>query len=279
MNPAAHTFEDRKTADAFATSWNNLPEGSIYTQDQFEDFLTPISRRDVEGMRILELGCGSAGLMVHMASWKPAYLEGVDLGDSVLMAERNMSKSGYKNWKILKGDLTTHESGGFDIAYCVGVIHHLKNPKKGFDSLIRNTKPGGKFHGWVYAREGNTVIVWTVDPIRRIVSRLPWWITKYCIVLPLVTPYFFYAKTLSQLSRWKFLKIFPLYEYSLWISKREFGFFRHIAFDQLVTPQTTYIKKSVIEDWLSSSSVIDQSSTYITNRNGNSWRFGGRVKK
>ena len=28
---------DKKTADAFATSWLNLPEGSVYTPAQFDD--------------------------------------------------------------------------------------------------------------------------------------------------------------------------------------------------------------------------------------------------
>ena len=27
--------KDQKTADAFATSWNNLPAGSVYTPEQF----------------------------------------------------------------------------------------------------------------------------------------------------------------------------------------------------------------------------------------------------
>lgn len=271
--------EDKKTAAAFATSWNNLPEGSIYTRDQFEDFLVPISRKDVEGKRVLELGCGSAGLMVHMADWNPAYLEGVDLGDSVIAATRNMQALSFKSWKVGLGDLTEYTSGGFDLTYCVGVIHHLKNPKKGFDALVRNAKPGGRFHGWVYAREGNTVIVWIVDPIRKCVSRLPWWFTKYFVATPLMVPFFFYAKTLASLPRWIILKKLPLYEYSLWISKREFAFFRHIAFDQLVTPQTAYIPHSTIEAWLANDTRIDQSSTYITNRNGNSWRFGGMIKR
>ena len=32
---------DQRTADAFATSWNNLPEGSVYTPDQVAEFLGP----------------------------------------------------------------------------------------------------------------------------------------------------------------------------------------------------------------------------------------------
>lgn len=267
---------DKKTADAFATSWNNLPKGSVYTKDQFIDWMSPITVSNIEGRRVLELGCGNGSLMVHMINWKSAYLEGVDLGDSVLSAEKNLVN--FKNWKITKQDLTDYRSNGFDFVYCIGVLHHLKDPQLGFESVIKNTKSGGKFHVWVYAREGNGIIVYIVDPIRKVVSHMPWWFTKYLVATPLVIPYYLYAKTLYILKNNSLVKNLPLYEYSLWISRREFGFFRHVAFDQLVTPQTAYIKKETIEKWLKSHPQIVTDSTYIIMRNGNSWKFGGNIK-
>ncbi|MFZ2522320.1 MAG: class I SAM-dependent methyltransferase [Minisyncoccia bacterium] len=267
---------DDKTAQAFATSWNNLPKGSIYTADQFVDWMTPITKGDVKNKRVLELGCGNASLMVHILNWGPSYLEGVDLGDSVLSAEENLLSK--KNWKIVKADLTQYRSEGFDVVYCIGVIHHLKSPKSGFDSVIKNTEKGGKFHVWVYAKEGNGIIIYIVDPIRKVASALPWWIIKYFIATPLVTPFFFYANIVRIFKNVGFVKRLPLYEYSQWISKREYSFFRHVAFDQLVTPQTTYITRSTIESWLVSNDRIDKNTTYVILRNGNSWKFGGSLK-
>ncbi len=268
-------ISDTKTAQAFAESWNHLPGGSIYTREQFEDWIAPLTRADIEGKRVLELGCGNASLMVHMALWKPAYLEGVDLGDSVLSAEKNLA--GTANVKVTQADLVSFASSEpFDVVYCIGVLHHLQEPEKGFESMVRNTKPGGAFHGWVYAREGNGMIVYAVDPIRKIASRLPWWFTKYFLATPLVAPFYLYAKLMRALPRWSSLKKLPLYEYALWIGARGFSFFRHVAFDQLVTPQTAYIPRATIENWLTSRSEIDQQSTYVIKRNGNSWKFGGR---
>jgi hypothetical protein len=97
-----------------------------------------------------------------------------------------------------------------------------------------------------------------------------------------VVPYFFYAKALSIVHRLSSVEVqrilgaAPLYEYSLWIAKQGFLFFRHVAFDQLVTPQTVYLSRQEIEDWISSSPEIESGSTYIIFRNGNSWKFGGR---
>jgi SAM-dependent methyltransferase len=268
---------DKKTAEAFANSWNNLPTGSVYTREQFEDWMAPLRKEDVQGKRVLELGCGNASLLTHVVDWDPAKLDGVDLGDSVVSAEENTKQ--YPDVTIIKDDLVMFTSSEpYDLVYCVGVLHHLQDPQKGFESVVRNTKSGGRFHCWVYAREGNTIIIYVVDPIRKVASRLPWWVTKYFLATPLVTPFYIYAKIVSLLPRWSFLENLPLYKYSLWIGKREFAFFRHVAFDQLVTPQTAYIAKETVEKWLRLYPEIDLDSTYIIMRNGNSWKFGGQKK-
>lgn len=268
---------DAQTAAAFASSWNNLPAGSVYTRRQFEDWLQPLTAADVAGGRVLELGCGNASLLFHMASWEPEHVEGIDLGDSVLSARRNMTAQPNPRWNVTQGDLVTYRGEPRDLVYCIGVLHHLKQPHLGFESVLANTRPGGRFHCWVYAREGNGLIVWVVDPIRKVVSGFPWWATKYLVATPLVVPYFLYAKLLWGLPGFSWLRKLPLYAYSLWIAERDFAFFRHVAFDQLVTPQTAYLERPTIEGWLRDDPRIAPGSTYIIFRNGNSWKFGGKI--
>lgn len=270
--------DDIKTARAFATSWNNLPAGSVYTLAQFEDWVSPLTRSDAEGRSVLELGCGNGSLLFHMAAWGPAHLEGIDLGASVESARKNMEAQSNSRWKVTQADLIFFRGPPRDLVYSIGVLHHLRNPKAGFDSVVANTKPGGRFHCWVYAREGNGLVRWVVDPLRRITSRLPWWLTKYLVAAPLAVPFFIYAKLLHRLSGVGWLKGLPLHAYSLWIAERGFPFFRHVAFDQLVTPQTSYLARATIEGWLADDPRVEPGSAYIIFRNGNSWKFGGRVK-
>lgn len=272
--------KDQRTADAFANSWNNLPPGSVYTPEQFADWMAPLSAADFRGREVLELGCGNGSLLVHSAGWGPRALTGVDLGSSVQTARANLERAGADNAQVVQADLTTYSAGGYDLVYCIGVLHHLQEPEVGFRSVLNNVRPGGRFHCWVYAREGNGIVVALVDPIRKLASRLPWWFTKYLIATPLAVPFYLYAKLLRALvgdspSR---LRGAPLRDYCLWIAPREFAFFRHVAFDQLVTPRTVYIRREDIEGWLARAPSVEPGSSYIIFRNGNSWKFGGTTR-
>jgi SAM-dependent methyltransferase len=272
---------DTRTADAFATSWNNVWEGSVYSREQFIDWMTPIDPATLAGKSVLEMGFGNGSLLYHMGSFGPSKLVGIDLGDTLETARRNLAHLPAGMLELHRGDLTTAQLGQHDLVYCIGVLHHLKNPRAGFEAVLRHTKPGGRFHCWVYAEEGNGVVIHVVDPIRRAVCHLPWWMTKYGVALPLAVPYFAYAKAVRRLSgnpvADRLVSHLPLAEYSKWIAQRPFPFFHHVAFDQLVTPQTWYISRATVESFLSHPDV-DPQSTYLTHRNGNSWRFGGRRK-
>ncbi len=275
-NTVNDTRSDQATAAAFATSWNSLSSGSVYTYDQFRDWLAPLTKRDVHGQSVLELGCGNGSLMHHSLDWQPTHLHGIDLGEAVRSARANLSQTPYTNWTVEQADLVTYQSEGFDLVYCIGVLHHLQDPEAGFRAVVANVRPGGRLHCWVYAKEGNGLVILLVEPIRKIASKLPWRVNKYLVATPVALFFFFYAKILAKAVPHKVFSRFPMYSYCRWIAQRGFSFFHHVVFDQLVTPQTEYLERSTIENWLEDSR-IDPSSTYILMRNGNSWKFGGRV--
>jgi SAM-dependent methyltransferase len=266
---------DAITAKAFSESWNRI--GSVYSRDQFLERFHPIKPEDFRGKTVIEPGFGNGSLLAHVAQCHPARLVGVELGDTLEQTRRNLEGSPVEP-ELRRGDLTTANLGRFDIAYCIGVLHHLDSPDAGFESVLRHTAEGGRFHCWVYARDGNVLVRMVVEPVRRIASRLPWWITKYLIALPMVVPYFLYArllKTFGLLTEKSLLRWLPLFGHTRWIAPEPLRFFHHVAFDQLVTPRTRYIHRKTVERWLQMPG-IDRSSTYIVFRNGNSWKFGGR---
>ena len=270
---------DQTTADKFANSWNNVYDASVYTHEQFLDWISPWNQENVKDKSVIELGCGSGALLTHLSHFKPASLTGVDLGASVNRARQLLGDRA----NIEVGDITQTQElikrfGKQDKAYSIGVLHHLTVPEQGVETLKAITKPGGSFHGWVYAHEGNFIIRAFVDPIRKIVNHFPWWMNKYLVALPLSIPFFIISKTYSCLSKLLGENLpLPLYSYMLWISKRNFSFHHHVAFDQLVTPMTHYITKERVEKWLNDERV-DPNSTYIEFRNKNGWKFGGTIK-
>lgn len=271
--------KDWQTAQAFAASWNRVGVLSVYSHEQFLDWFDPLTPAQLEGRSVIELGFGNGSLLYHVAACRPARLCGVDLGDTLEQAQRNLAHVPGGVLDLHQGDLTQVDLGTFDVSFCIGVLHHLQDPHAGFRAVLRHTRPGGRFHCWVYAREGNGLIVGLVDPIRRVASRLPWWLTKYFLALPLVIPYYVLAKATRHLVRAQptsrsWLAWLPLLDYSLWIAERPFWFFHHVAFDQLVAPRTAYLRREVIEGWLCDAEVEPQ-STYLVFRNGNSWKFGG----
>jgi SAM-dependent methyltransferase len=271
---------DQGTADAFATSWNHV--GSVYTREQFLEWIAPLSPADLEGKDVLELGFGNGSLLVHAAACAPRRLVGVELGDTFAATSARLADiAKATKVELHRGDLTEVALGPFDLVYCIGVLHHLKNPEAGVGALLRHTAPGGRFHGWVYAKEGNLAVRILVEPLRRVTSRLPWWLTKWAIALPAVLPYYVYAKVLRSLARFglrRLVEMLPLGSYALWIGERELGFFHHVAFDQLVTPQTVFIERDRVEKWLEAPE-IEPGSAYLFRRNGNSWKFGGRISE
>jgi SAM-dependent methyltransferase len=274
-NPAS----DQATADAFANSWNHLPRRSVYSTEQHADWLAPLGPADIAGKSVLELGCGNGSLLYHTGVWRPRQLVGVDLGTSLRSAEAVMAQGEFKDWQLVRADLTEYAAGPFDVVYCIGVLHHLKQPERGVDAVIRNVRPGGSFHCWVYAKEGNALVRALVEPTRRVVSRWPWPLVKYGVAAPLAVPFFLYAKLAARLAGLPGSDRLPMAAYCRWIAQREFAFFRHVAFDQLVTPQTTFFDRATIEGWLAARPEVEPGSTYVILRNGNSWKFGGRVRR
>lgn len=262
---------DGATAEAFATSWNHV--GSVYTPEQFEDWFAPIQPASLRDQEVLEMGFGNGSMLLHVGRCKPRRLAGIELGDTLEATRRNLAELPPEMLDLHRGDLTTAELGMFDTVYCIGVLHHLKSPRAGFEAVLRHTRPGGRFHCWVYAHEGNGLVRALVDPLRRLACRLPWWVTKYALALPLSLPFWGFSHLWAALFRLG-IKGLPLQEYACWISRREFAFFHHVAFDQLVTPQTLYLRRSEVEDWLRHP-LVDSESTYVLARNGNSWKFGG----
>jgi SAM-dependent methyltransferase len=92
-------------------------------------------------------------------------------------------------------DIDWHDE--FDIAFSIGVIHHLAEPRRALQNMVDALKPGGQLLVWVYSYEGNEWIVRYVNPIRKyFTAKLPLalvHVLSYVCSIPL----FIFVKTCS----------------------------------------------------------------------------------
>ena len=68
--------------------------------------------------------------------------------------ERNLQASGRDELERARRPTSRPStSDGYDVVYSIGVLHHLKRAAaRASKSVVRNTRPGGRFHCWVYAQ-------------------------------------------------------------------------------------------------------------------------------
>lgn len=149
----------------------------------------------------------------------------------------------------------------FDIVMCIGVIHHLENPKLAIKKLIKATKKGGKLVIWVYGYECNEWIKKYINPVRFFTSRLP---------LPVVN----YISAIITIFLLAFLKLVsPKKTYLKQISMFSFWHVHSIIFDQLIPKIAHYWTKEEALSLLKKQPNIGRIRIHHTN--DNSWTIIG----
>ncbi|HEX5044809.1 MAG TPA: class I SAM-dependent methyltransferase [Candidatus Polarisedimenticolaceae bacterium] len=105
-----------------------------------------IRPEDYVGKRVLDLGCGTGEYALWYAMHGAASVTGLDLSDGSLRLARERQESGkIRNAEFHKMDLLNCDlpDDSFDYSFSVGVLHHTGDPFRGFQHLVRVTKPGG----------------------------------------------------------------------------------------------------------------------------------------
>jgi ubiquinone/menaquinone biosynthesis C-methylase UbiE len=114
--------------------------------------------KSIEGIDVLDAGCGTGVMVTDTASQLPeANFQGIDLTPSSLeIAKSQIELKNLDNVKVSKDNLLELKmEGSFDYAYTWGVIHHTPNPEKCFKNIASKVKPGGFFMVGVYGHFGN----------------------------------------------------------------------------------------------------------------------------
>ena len=284
LQTGAVSEPQQRTADAFGWEWQQFHRlhDESRTREQFLDWIRPLEPSDFAGKVVLDAGCGMGRFAVTAAGFGARDVIAVDLSDAVEAAAENGRRHG--NVHVIQADLhrlpLARRGAGavVDLAYCIGVLHHLPDPERGFAAVAGVVKQEGALFAWVYGRENNGWLVHLVNPLRELVSsRLPrqaLYVLSFLLTLALTVPL---KCVYLPVGRFGWLRpaqrLLPYRPYLNWLAGFGFRHNHHVVFDHLVAPTAFYIRREEFEAWFAPAGLA---VVAISARNQNSWRGLGR---
>lgn len=268
----------RRTADAFGFEWTHFAEQHPEFEEQFLDWIYPIEPSFFEGKTVLDAGCGTGRHSYFAASYGARAVVAIDLSNAVETARTVLAP--FEHAYVVQGDLLRpplrlpENGGGFDLVYSIGVLHHLPDPRAGFQVLAGYLKPGGTIAVWVYGYENNGFVRRVIEPLRRVTTSVSPGVLR-AISWPLAVAFHAVAKFVYRPLRHvpAAARLLPLHAYLASVGSFSFRQNYAIVYDQLVAPTASYIKGDELRAWFTEAGLVD---VELTNRHGNSWRARGR---
>ena len=266
------------TARRFQVQWRRFQAIERSSKDQFQDWIHPIEEAFLKGKTVLDVGCGMGRFTRCFAEAGAGYVVGLDLGDSVDVAQDLYGN--LENVDFVQADIMNMPFGPvFDLASSIGVLHHLPQPRLGFERMVQTVHSRGHVFAWVYGRENNGFIVRFVSPVRRkVTSRIPdraLSALSFVLAAGLHPVLKLLYRPVGRFRALRFLrKILFYYPYLHWLSGYGFRHTQVVIYDHLTAPVAHYIAEDEFRSWFSAAGC---SEVVVTPRNRNSWRGLGRV--
>ncbi len=167
-------FVPSNIEDATGKIYDNL--FSAYDEKRFEESVELFPMRQqkwgipldwFKGRVCLDVGCGQGRFVTALGRLGAAKAIGVDINEKGLEAGRN------RRWFKELNNVELMNSSALDLPFqdryfdyviCSGVLLLCPDPKKGFDELVRVTKPGGRIFLSMYGKGG---LKWAVNDFFR----------------------------------------------------------------------------------------------------------------
>lgn len=138
-----------------AHAWTTFERAQREWETTFQDFMDPLGPDDFLGRLTLDAGCGY-GRHACFAARYGAEVIAMDWSGDAVDATRRNTRDLFRV-HVVQGDIhhPPFPEGTFDLVYCLGVLHHLDQPREVFRGLSSLLVQGGRLSTWVYGpRQG-----------------------------------------------------------------------------------------------------------------------------
>jgi SAM-dependent methyltransferase len=160
------------TSKRFGFQWDLHREFHPHYREQFLQWIAPLDEKAFEEMDVLDAGCGMGRNAHWAAEFGSKTVTAVDYSELAVASARNIL-SDFPNATVRRASLyDLEEREAYDLAFSVGVIHHLEFPRKAVETLVETLRPGGRLVVWLYGFEGNELWARTFKLIHPILRRL-----------------------------------------------------------------------------------------------------------
>ena len=140
-----------RTLASFGYEWTTF--GAIQPEDErfWQLYVQDLPLDALAGRVGLDAGCGK-GRFTYFTARHLGTLVALDGSDAVRSAVANLAP--LDNVTVVRSDVrsTPFADASFGFVSSLGVLHHLPDPRAGFDELVRVLAPGGYLLLYVYSR-------------------------------------------------------------------------------------------------------------------------------
>jgi SAM-dependent methyltransferase len=165
-----------RTLESFGFEWNNFDDVREEDASFADVYFRDLDLGELAGKVGLDAGCGK-GRYTRFLAPHLAAMAALDGSSAVEAAARNLED--FDNVLVVKSDLRTapFRAECFDLVTSLGVLHHLDDPRAGFDRLVRHLAPGGRLLLYLYSRPAHgglrAAALSAAAALRRLTVRMP----------------------------------------------------------------------------------------------------------
>jgi len=218
--------------ERFGYEWGKYASIAPEYEEQFRRWLPFYDSASWAGKTFVDVGCGMGRNSYWPLRDGAAKGYSIDLDDRSLTAARH-NLAGFPGSHVSKCsayDIPLQDE--VDIAFSIGVIHHLEFPERALAAMTRAARPGGEVAMWVYGRENNGWLLWALNPARKILfSKMPISWVHFLSNFPAALLWVLLRLGLNRIEYFRLIRTFT------------FSHLRSIVFDQMLPRIANYWTK------------------------------------